>query len=103
MKSLESKCQFNSKPLKVKNPPDLLVCKWYTIIAKNIYKGYNFASNLTSIEGLHKKLWASKVTESQFQDFQDSQIQSPETKWHLGVTPMARHREYYKGEGDGFP
>jgi hypothetical protein len=25
------------------------------------------------------------------------------TKWHLGVGPMARHREYYKGEGGGFP
>ncbi len=25
------------------------------------------------------------------------------TKWHLGVGPMARHREYYRGEGGGFP
>jgi hypothetical protein len=23
-------------------------------------------------------------------------------KWHLGAGPMARHKEYYKGEGDGF-
>jgi hypothetical protein len=23
-------------------------------------------------------------------------------KWHLGAGPMAKHREYYKGEGDGF-
>ncbi len=28
---------------------------------------------------------------------------SPGTKWHLGVGPMARHKVYYKGEGDGFP
>jgi hypothetical protein len=28
---------------------------------------------------------------------------SPETKWHLGAGPMARHRVYYKGEGGGFP
>jgi len=28
---------------------------------------------------------------------------SPETKWHLGVGPVAKHREYYKGEGGGFP
>jgi hypothetical protein len=26
-----------------------------------------------------------------------------ETKWHLGVGPMARHKVYYKGEGGGFP
>jgi len=24
-------------------------------------------------------------------------------KWHLGVTLMASHRQYYKGEGGGFP
>jgi hypothetical protein len=28
---------------------------------------------------------------------------SPRTKRHLGVGLVARHREYYKGEGDGFP
>jgi hypothetical protein len=26
-----------------------------------------------------------------------------ETKWHLGVGLVANHREYYKGEGGGFP
>jgi hypothetical protein len=28
---------------------------------------------------------------------------SPGTKWHFGVGPVAKHKEYYKGEGDGFP
>jgi hypothetical protein len=28
---------------------------------------------------------------------------SPGTKWHLGASPMARHKVYYKGEGGGFP
>jgi hypothetical protein len=28
---------------------------------------------------------------------------NPRTKWHLDVSPMGRHREYYKDEGDGFP
>jgi hypothetical protein len=28
---------------------------------------------------------------------------SPETKCHLDVGLMERHRVYYKGEGDGFP
>ncbi len=27
----------------------------------------------------------------------------PETKSHLDVAPVARHRVYYKGEGGGFP
>ncbi len=28
---------------------------------------------------------------------------SPRTKWHLGASLVAMHREYYKGEGGGFP
>ncbi len=28
---------------------------------------------------------------------------SPRAKWHLGASPMARHRKYYKGEGGGYP
>jgi hypothetical protein len=58
---------------------------------KALNKGYNFALNLISIRGLHTKLWAPKVAGI-----------PAETKWHLGVGPMAKHRIYYKGEGGGF-
>jgi hypothetical protein len=34
---------------------------------------------------------------------QDSQLGSPETKWHLGTGFVAKHKEYYKGGGGGFP
>ncbi len=64
---------------------------------------YNFALNLTSIGGLHTKLWASKVTKVPILGFSGLPLGSPETKWHLGAGPMARHREYYKGKGGGFP
>jgi len=30
-------------------------------------------------------------------------LRSPETKWHLGASPVGRHIVYYKGEGGGFP
>jgi hypothetical protein len=30
-------------------------------------------------------------------------LRSFETKWPLGVGPVARHKVYYKGEGGGFP
>ncbi len=51
------------QPLKVGNRPDLLACRWHgTYFWKALDKGYNFASKLISIKGLHKKLWASKVT-----------------------------------------
>jgi hypothetical protein len=58
----ESNWQFDSWALKVKNHLDFLVCRWHaTYIWKDLDEGYNFALNLTSIEGLHIKLWASKV------------------------------------------
>jgi hypothetical protein len=61
-KGLDSSCQFDSQPLKVKNRPDLLLCRSHaTYRWKVLDEGYNFASDLTSIEGLQKELWASKV------------------------------------------
>jgi hypothetical protein len=30
-------------------------------------------------------------------------LESPRTKCHLDVSPMAAHKVYYKGEGGGFP
>jgi hypothetical protein len=38
-----------------------------------------------------------KLHKSQFWVFPDSQLGSPRTKWHLGASPMARHKKYYKG------
>jgi hypothetical protein len=62
MKGRESIYQFDSRPLKVRFCSDLLACKWrVTYCWKSLDKGYNFALNLTSIEGLQKKLWTSKV------------------------------------------
>ncbi len=53
---------FDSRPLKVKNRLDLLMCRWRaTYCWKALNEGYNFALDLTSIEDLNKKLWASKV------------------------------------------
>jgi hypothetical protein len=64
---------------------------------KVINEGYNFALNLTSIEGLHTTLWASKVAGVPILGISGLPFWSPGTKWHLGAGPMARHREYYKG------
>jgi hypothetical protein len=53
----ESNCQFDYRSLKIKNRPDFFMCRWHaTYYWKDFDKGYNFASNLTSIEGLHTKL-----------------------------------------------
>jgi hypothetical protein len=66
-----------SGPLKVRNWPDFLVCRWHaTCRWKDLDKGYNFASDFISIGGLQRKLWPPKLRESQIWEFRDS---------HLGV------------------
>jgi hypothetical protein len=90
--------------LKIKNFPDFLVFRWHaTYRWKAIDEGYNISLNIISIRGLHTKLWACKVVEVPISKISGLQLESPRTKWHLGVGPMARHKEYYKGEGGGFP
>jgi hypothetical protein len=96
--------QFDFQPLKVNKYPDLLVCRWrVTYCWKAFNEGYNFFLDITSIEGLNKKLWASKVVGVPKSRNSGFKLGSLEIKWHLGVGPMARHREYCKEESGGFP
>jgi hypothetical protein len=61
-KGRESNWQFDSRPLKVGNQPDLLGYGWRaTYRWKAFDKSYNFASDCTSIQSLLTKLWGSKV------------------------------------------
>jgi hypothetical protein len=64
-------------------------------------EGYNFGSYFN--RSLHTKLWASKVAKVPILGISGLPFGCPKTKWHLGVGLMAKHREYYKGEGNGFP
>jgi hypothetical protein len=57
-----------------------------------IHLNRRFAQEVIGLQS-HKK--------SQFREFRDSQLASLGTKWHLGASNVARHREYYKGEGGG--
>ncbi len=70
---------------------------------KDFDKGYNFALDLTLIGGFHTKLWDSKVARVPILGIWGLPFGSFGTKWHLGASPVARHKEYYKGEGGGFP
>jgi hypothetical protein len=102
-KGRKSNCRFDSWPLKVENCPDFLVCRWHAIYrCKFLDEGYNFASDLISIAGLHMKLWADKFAKVLISRISGLQLGSPGTKWHLGASPVAKHRKYYKGEGGGF-
>ncbi len=83
---------------------DFLTCRWcVTYRWKIIDDGYNFVLNFISIKGVHAKLWAPKVVGVPVMKNSGLPFESLEIKWHLGVGHVARHKVYYKGEGDGFP
>jgi hypothetical protein len=103
-KGRESNWQFDSWPLKVKNRPSFLSCRWrVTYRWKALNKGYYFTLHLISIGGLHTKVWPSKVTRVPTLGISRLPFESPRTKCHLDVGLMERHKVYYKGEGGGFP
>jgi hypothetical protein len=97
-------CQFDSRPEKVRNWLDLLVCRWRaTYHWKALDEGYNFASDRISIGGLLVKLWGSKVAGVPTWAISGLSLGSSGTKSHLDVGPVERCKVYYKREGGGFP
>jgi hypothetical protein len=96
--------KFDSRPLKVDNRPDFLTCRWLaTYRWKALNEGYNFASDLISIGGLHIKLCGPKVAGVPTLGISALPFGSPRTKCHLDANPVPKHIVYYKGEGGGFP
>jgi hypothetical protein len=80
------------------------MCRWCTTYRwKAFNEDYNFALDPILIEILHTKLWGPKVAEVPTLVISGFLFGSPETKCHLDVGFMKRHRVYYKGEGGGFP
>ncbi len=103
-KGRESNWQFDSRPLKVGNQPNPGVCRWSaTHRSKDFNESYTFALDLIPIGGLNKELWPRKVAGVQIGIISGLLLGSPRIKSHLDVGAMERHREYYMGEGGGFP
>jgi hypothetical protein len=103
-KNKESKCQFDFRPLKFRNLPSLNAWRGHaTYCWKALDEGSNFALNLILIRGFQKKLWASKMARVLISKISRLPTWESQEKWDLGATPMAKHINYYKGEGDGFP
>jgi len=103
-KGRESKWQFDSRPLKVGNRPLPDVQFWSaTRRWKALDKSYNFALDLVLIGLCSREIWAPKVPGLQPRTVSGLQLGSPGKKSHLDVASVASHREYYKGEGGGFP
>ncbi len=103
-KGRESNWQFDSRPLKVKNQHLPNVCNgsatWHW---KDLDESYNFGLNLVPIRAWGEKLWMPKVPGVQTGTVSGLHLGSPEKKSHLDVASARSCREYYKGEGGGFP
>jgi hypothetical protein len=98
-KGQESNCQFDSRPLKVRNRPDFLMCRWCaTYCWKAFSEGYNFALDFILIGIVHAKLCTPKVAKVPVVGISVLPLKSPGTKSHLDVAPMERHIVYYKGK-----
>jgi hypothetical protein len=103
-KGQESNWQFDSRPLKVGNRPDPDVfSRSATWRWKALEESYNFGSYLAPIEGRSREIWAAKVPRVQPGTVSGLLLGSPGKKCHLDVASAESYKEYYKGEGDGFP
>jgi hypothetical protein len=84
--------------------PKFVAFRWHaTYCWKDLNEAYNFDLVFLLIEGLHTKLWASKVTGVLTLGISGFPFGSLEIKCHLCVGLVAKHKKYYKGEGGGFP
>jgi hypothetical protein len=96
--------QFDSRPLKVMNRPlPDVVLKSATWRWKALDKSYNFCSELVPIRARGEELWPSKVPGLQPGTVLGLPLGSLGEKGHLDVASTESCREYYKGEGGGFP
>ncbi len=103
-KGQESNCQFDSRPLKVGNRP--LPDVWWQCATwrwNALEESYNFGLNLVPIQTQGKKLWMPKVPGVQTGTISGLHLGSLGKKSHSNVAPVRSCREYYKGEGGGFP
>jgi hypothetical protein len=103
-KGQESNWQFDSRPQKVGNRPDPNV-QWRSATWrwKALEESYKIGSDLVSIRGWGEKLWWPKVPGVQTGIVSGLHFGSLGTKSHLGVGVAEQCKEYYMGEGGGFP
>jgi hypothetical protein len=103
-KGQDSNLQFDFRPLKVRNQPDPSVCRGSVMHRwKAFKKSYKFDLNFIPIEGLSKKLWTRKVPGVETETISRLLLGSFATKSHSNVGVVERRKEYYMGEGGGFP
>jgi hypothetical protein len=70
---------------------------------KALEEGYKFGLDLVPIGGRGEKLWSPKVPGVQTRAVSGLHFGSLGKKCHSDVASAGEHREYYMGEGGGFP
>ncbi len=70
---------------------------------KALEEGYKFGLDLVPIKGRGEKLWSPKVPRVQTGTVSGFHFGSPGKKCHSDVASVGKCREYYMGEGGGFP
>jgi len=84
--------------------PDSGVWRWSaTHRWKALKEGYKFVLDFIPIGGRSEKLWTPKILGVQTRTISGLHFGSPEKKCHLDASATMRCREYYMGEGGGFP
>jgi hypothetical protein len=73
----------------------MVVSVWFT--------SYNFGLGLIPIRVWGEELWPSKVPRLQPGIVSGLHFGSPNKMCHSDVASAVKRREYYKGEGGGFP
>jgi hypothetical protein len=96
-KGRESNCQFDSRPLKVRNRclPDIrfecATWRW-----KDLDKDYNFGRDLVASKLCNRELWRFKVPGVPVGTISGLHFGSPGNLCHLDVASTASCREYYR-------
>jgi hypothetical protein len=70
-------------------------------LEKALLEGYNFGSDLVSIEGRGEELRSPKVSRVQPGTISGLHFGSPEKKSHLDATPVGERKVYYREYGGG--
>ncbi len=70
---------------------------------KALNESYNFDLGLVPIQVWSEEIWPSKVPGLQPETVSGLQLGSPGKKSHSDVASTVRRKEYYMGEGGGFP
>jgi hypothetical protein len=103
-KGRESNWQFDFRPLKVENRPlpDILfesaTWRW-----KDLEEGYNLDSKPCCDRALQSGVMAIQSPGSPVGTISGLHFGSPKNLCHLDVASTVSYKEYYMGEGGGFP